>query len=183
MPIDPLGYAVLAVARDAINQRFGNDVAPTTLHPALDQAGATFVTLTQHGTLRGCIGSLEAYRPLATDVAENAVAAAFADPRFSPLSLAEWKETRIEVSLLDAAEEMRFVDENDAIAQLRPGIDGLILRHYHPTIPPKVEYELTELGCSLRAPVRALAGWALENLPAIDAAREAFDSRTGAEAA
>lgn len=61
--------------------------------------------------------------------------------------------------------------------------DGLILRHYHPTIPPKVEYELTELGCSLRAPVRALAGWALENLPAIDAAREAFDSRTGAEAA
>lgn len=61
--------------------------------------------------------------------------------------------------------------------------DGLVLRHYHPTIPPKVEYELTNLGCSLRAPVKALAGWALENLPAIDAAREAFDGRAGAEAA
>ena len=146
MPIDPLGYALLAVARDAINQRLGNDVAPTILHPALDQAGATFVTLTQHGTLRGCIGSLEAYRPLATDVAENAVAAAFADPRFSPLSLAEWKETRIEVSLLDAAEEMRFVDENDAIDQLRPGIDGLILRHgvRHATFLPQVWEALPE---------------------------------------
>ena len=55
--------------------------------------------------------------------------------------------------------------------------DGLILRHYHPTIPPKVEYELTELGQSLRAPVKALAAWALDNLPAIDAARAVFDTK------
>ena len=60
--------------------------------------------------------------------------------------------------------------------------DGLVLRHYHPTIPPKVEYELTELGCSLRVPVRALAAWALENLPVIDAARAAFDGKDQAAA-
>jgi DNA-binding HxlR family transcriptional regulator len=61
--------------------------------------------------------------------------------------------------------------------------DGLVLRHYHPTIPPKVEYELTELGQSLRAPVKALATWALENLPGIDAARAAFDDRAANQAA
>ena len=140
MPIDPLGYTLLALARKAIDQRFGNDVAPTTPHPALSQPGATFVTLTQNGALRGCIGSLEAYRPLAADVAENAVAAAFADPRFSPLSKAEWQETQVEVSLLDIAVQIDFSDENDALAQLRPGLDGLILRHgvRHATFLPQV---------------------------------------------
>ncbi|MGL4311136.1 MAG: winged helix-turn-helix transcriptional regulator [Paracoccaceae bacterium] len=54
--------------------------------------------------------------------------------------------------------------------------DGLVLRHHHPTIPPKVEYELTALGQSMREPVRALSLWALENLPAIDAARATFDA-------
>jgi DNA-binding HxlR family transcriptional regulator len=61
--------------------------------------------------------------------------------------------------------------------------DGLVSRHYHPTIPPKVEYELTDLGVSLRAPVRVLAAWALENLPAIDAARAAFDQQAAANSA
>lgn len=53
--------------------------------------------------------------------------------------------------------------------------DGLVSRHYHPTIPPKVEYELTDLGRSLRQPVEVLARWALDNHAAIDAARAAFD--------
>jgi DNA-binding HxlR family transcriptional regulator len=54
--------------------------------------------------------------------------------------------------------------------------DGLVNRTYHPTIPPKVEYNLTPLGESFRAPVAALGYWALENLSAIDAAREAYDA-------
>ena len=61
--------------------------------------------------------------------------------------------------------------------------DGLISRHYHPTIPPKVEYELTPLGHSLRGPVGVMADWALANHAAIDAARAAFDAQAQSPAA
>lgn len=129
MPIDPLGFTLLTIARNAINKQLGVDVRTVTPHPKLSQPGATFVTLTQNGQLRGCIGSLEAYRPLATDVAENAAAAAFRDPRFPPLTNDELDRTQVEVSLLEASEALEFVDEADAIAHLRPGIDGVILTH------------------------------------------------------
>mgnify|MGYP001210291103 FL=1 len=131
MPIDPLGQLLLTVARNAIGKRFGQQAVAVAPHPELAKPGATFVTLTQNGQLRGCIGSLEAYRPLATDVAENAVAAAFRDPRFPPLASEELVRTRVEVSLLEASQPMDFIDEADALARLRPGIDGLILTHGH----------------------------------------------------
>jgi AmmeMemoRadiSam system protein A len=131
MSTDPLGQALLTIARSAIGARFGIEPAPVTTHGALSAPGATFVTLTQSGALRGCIGSLEACRPLAADVAENAVAAAFRDPRFPPLGKDELARTRIEVSLLETASAMTFADEADAIARLRPGIDGLILNYGH----------------------------------------------------
>ena len=129
MSTDPLGSALLSIARNAIGARFG--IAATALTPPaeLSQPGASFVTLTQNGQLRGCIGSLEAYRALAVDVEKNALAAAFSDPRFAPLERDELARTRIEVSLLAAAQAIDFVDEDDAIAQLRPGIDGLILSY------------------------------------------------------
>jgi AmmeMemoRadiSam system protein A len=88
--------------------------------------GATFVTLTEYGNLRGCIGSLEAWRTLAQDVHENALAAAFRDPRFKPLSAEELPITCLEVSLLTPAEPINFTSEADALAQLRPDIDGVI---------------------------------------------------------
>ena len=90
------------------------------------EPGATFVTLTQRGQLRGCIGSLEARRPLGQDVVANALAAAFRDPRFPPLAKAELATTRVEVSLLAAQQPMTFRDEADALSQLRPGMDGLV---------------------------------------------------------
>ena len=93
---------------------------------ALAQPAATFVTLTQGGALRGCIGSLEAWRPLRQDVQQNALAAAFDDPRFKPLAADELDLTRVEVSLLTPAEPMTFSNEADALAQLRPNIDGVI---------------------------------------------------------
>jgi AmmeMemoRadiSam system protein A len=130
MPTDALGDALLTIARNAIARRFGLTVAPVIGQAdlsELSQPGATFVTLTQAGQLRGCIGSLEAYRSLATDVAENAVAAAFQDPRFSPLGAEEFTHTNVEVSLLSAAEAIAFTDEADALSRLRPGIDGVIL--------------------------------------------------------
>lgn len=93
----------------------------------LDQPGATFVTLTHAGVLRGCIGSLAAHRALRADVIANAEAAAFRDPRFAPLTANEWPQVRIEVSLLTAPQLMTVRDEADALAQLRPHQDGVIL--------------------------------------------------------
>lgn len=124
---DSLGAALLARARNALNQHFQQALLPEPSHPALAAPGATFVTLTQHGQLRGCIGSLEAYRPLEQDVRANALAAALRDPRFQPLAAHELERTRVEVSLLTAAEDMRFLNEADAQRQLRPAIDGVIL--------------------------------------------------------
>ena len=95
------------------------------------QNAATFVTLTKSGArgpeLRGCIGSLQAAQPLAADVAQNALAAAFRDPRFPPLTREEWPQVRVEVSLLSAPKPMRFADEADLLAQIRQGDDGVIL--------------------------------------------------------
>ena len=129
MPTDTLGSALLSIARNAIAERFGLAAQPVDPLPELAEPAATFVTLTQDGQLRGCIGSLEAHRPLATDVAENAVAAAFRDTRFAPLSPAEFARTDVEVSLLTPPEPFAVADEADALARLRPGIDGLIVSY------------------------------------------------------
>jgi AmmeMemoRadiSam system protein A len=106
--------------------------------------GASFVTLTQEGQLRGCIGSLHAYRPLLDDVKANAVAAALHDPRFAPLALEELDYTQIEISLLSALQAMKISGEDDAIAQLRPGIDGVVLEfgNYRSTFLPQVWEQL-----------------------------------------
>jgi MEMO1 family protein len=122
------GTALLGIARAAIEAKlFG--AARTVDAPWLRQAGATFVTLTREGDLRGCIGSLEAARTLGADVAENAIAAAFRDPRFPPMTAAEWPGVRVEVSLLSAPKPLRFADEEDLLVQLRPGEDGVILEY------------------------------------------------------
>ncbi|MDP2810788.1 MAG: AmmeMemoRadiSam system protein A [Rhodocyclaceae bacterium] len=118
---------MLVRARNAISARLHQPTQAETDHPALALPGATFVTLTQHGALRGCIGSLEAHRPLGDDVRANAVAAAFSDPRFPPLTVAEFPHTRVEVSLLTTPVPMSFSDEADALRQLRPNVDGVIL--------------------------------------------------------
>ena len=124
--LDEAGKTLLSIGRSAIEARlFG--AAQTVEAPWLAQAGATFVTLTHEGGLRGCIGSLQAARPLGVDVAENAVAAAFRDPRFQPVTAAEWPAVRVEVSLLSSPKPIAFADEGDLLAQIRPGEDGLIL--------------------------------------------------------
>jgi AmmeMemoRadiSam system protein A len=124
---DPLGHTLLTIARNAIEKKFGRPARVVTPHPDLAKPAATFITLTQRGQLRGCIGSLQARRSLAADVAGNALAAAFRDPRFPPLRQGELDMTRVEVSLLDTPEPLYFTDEADALRQLSPGVDGLIL--------------------------------------------------------
>jgi len=145
-PTDILGEALLAIARNAIGREFGVPPRAVPDLAELQRPGATFVTLTQSGHLRGCIGALEAARPLAEDVAHNARAAAFRDSRFSPMERDEWPRTRVEVSLLEPSEEMQFRDERDLLAQLHPGEDGLILQwgHHRATFLPQVWDSLPE---------------------------------------
>lgn len=126
--MDPaLGQALLVRARNAIAAALDAPCEPELDHPLLQQRGATFVTLTQHGELRGCIGTLEARRTLAEDVHANALAAAFRDPRFTVLSKHELARIRVEVSLLSTPQRIVFLSEEDLLGQLRPGVDGLIL--------------------------------------------------------
>jgi len=126
------GMVLLPLARAAIAAELGLDADTSENAGWLMRNGASFVTLTQHGKLRGCIGTLEAHRALGADVQANAVAAAMRDPRFKPLTAAEFGSVRVEVSVLSATESVPFSDEADALAQLRPGIDGVIFQYgYH----------------------------------------------------
>jgi AmmeMemoRadiSam system protein A len=122
-----LGPALLVRARNAIAAQLGQPTQAEASHPALAAPGATFVTLTKDGQLRGCMGSLSAARPLGQDVASNARASAFEDPRFPKLTREEWPRCAIEVSLLSAPKPIRFADEADLLGQIRAGEDGLIL--------------------------------------------------------
>ena len=94
---------------------------------ALRQERATFVTLHLHHQLRGCIGSLEAQRPLCQDVADNAFSAAFRDPRFAPVTAPESEQLTLDISVLSPPAAMHFDSEADLLSQIRPGIDGLII--------------------------------------------------------
>jgi AmmeMemoRadiSam system protein A len=126
---DERAYILLPIARGAIGNIFGLDYQTDESHAFLGDPAATFVTLNRHGRLRGCMGSLQAHRPLLEDLKANAKAAAFLDPRFEPLTQTEFKTTRVEVSVLSTAEPMTVASEADALTQIRPGIDGLILQH------------------------------------------------------
>lgn len=144
-----LGRALVELARDAIDAAVAGHVprrAPRDRHTEarLDAVGAVFVTLKEDGQLRGCIGSLEATRPLRDDVAANAVAAALHDPRFAPLTADELPHVDVEVSLLSAAEPMSAKNEAEALAALRPGVDGVVLEHdrHRATFLPQVWEQL-----------------------------------------
>ena len=129
MPTDR-GATLLAIARGAIAERLGEPKPPYEDADWLQEPGATFVTLTLHGELRGCIGSLTAERPLREDVEINARAAAFRDPRFNPLSRREYADIEIEVSLLSHQEAIAFQSEDHLLTLLRPGVDGLVLEYH-----------------------------------------------------
>lgn len=123
------GQVLLPLARAAIARALGRAHLADDSAPWLRTPGACFVTLTRQGELRGCIGSLEAHRPLLADVQANALAAAFRDTRFAPLSVHELDDTEVELSLLSAMQDLSFDSEAAALAQLRPGIDGVLLAY------------------------------------------------------
>jgi AmmeMemoRadiSam system protein A len=99
-------------------------------YPApLRETMASFVTLRLGSDLRGCVGTIYAVRPLVKDLARNAFLSAFRDPRFKPLAASEIGATMIEVSVLSPPEPVIYTDQDDLMAQLAPGRDGLILEH------------------------------------------------------
>ena len=140
--------ALLGMARTVIQRRL--EGAPSPSFAELDHQfaapGASFVTLTQTGQLRGCMGSLEAHRPLADDIRHNALAAAFHDPRFDALTASELDKVDLSLSILTPPEPMTFKDEPDLLAQLRPDVDGVVLSmgRHRATFLPQVWQQLPE---------------------------------------
>jgi AmmeMemoRadiSam system protein A len=141
---------LLDLARRAIDHGVatGRPLSPDldALPPELRAPRAAFVTLHLDGALRGCIGTLEAHRPLAEDVADNAFAAAFRDPRFPPVGADEAPRLALEISVLSPAEPLEFGTEEELLATLRPGVDGLILadRERRGTFLPSVWTQLPD---------------------------------------
>jgi len=115
-------------------------------HGRLGETLASFVTLIRDGTLRGCVGSLRATRPLAQDVAHAAFAAAFQDHRFKPLAEAELATTTLDISVLSTPQPLTVHSEQELLEVLVPGQDGLILEdHGHSaTFLPKVWEQLSD---------------------------------------
>lgn len=147
LPENP-GKVLLPIARATISNTLGRPGAGVAADsPWLLEKGACFVTLTRHGQLRGCIGTLQAHRSLQLDVKANAHAAAFRDPRFSPLTEDDLDQTTIEISLLSAMQPLHFSDERHALAQLQPGVDGVVFEfgRYRSTFLPQVWEQLPDV--------------------------------------
>jgi AmmeMemoRadiSam system protein A len=122
--------ALLKLARSAIEAKLIKRmkvVRPEKMTPALKENRGCFVTLHKHGELRGCIGTIEAVKPLVASVEENALNAAFRDPRFSSLEEKELQDINIEVSVLSVPQELSFTDKDDLKRKLKKGVHGVIL--------------------------------------------------------
>ncbi|THB81417.1 MAG: AmmeMemoRadiSam system protein A [Desulfobacteraceae bacterium] len=140
------GHALIRLARQTICKRLGiayedsersrgafygesfiEDTSPLDETVFKENRGV-FVTLHKQGQLRGCIGSLEASAPMKVSVEENAINAAFKDPRFSPLTVAEYDQIDVEISILTEPKPLEYRDAEDLLAKLRPGVDGVVLK-------------------------------------------------------
>jgi len=135
---------LLAIARGSIDSGVegGGELRldPDQLEGKLAVPSAVFITLTDAGRLRGCVGSLQADNPLAQAVARAAFNAAFRDRRFSPLRVVEVARVRIEVSVLSPMQPIAARNRDDLLDALEPGVDGLLLedRGRRATFLPKV---------------------------------------------
>lgn len=125
------GERLLELARDSIRTglREGRPLAPdpAAFPHELRARRASFVTLRLEGELRGCVGRLEPVRPLVVDVAEHAFGAAFRDPRFPPVAPHELTGLDLHISVLNPPEPLEVASEEELVARLRPGLDGLVL--------------------------------------------------------
>lgn len=124
-------HILLKLARQALEAGVRGQALPVldlaSMSPHLSQHGASFVTLTRHGELRGCVGALEAYQPLAEDVREHAIAAALQDYRFHPVQPNELSQLKIEISCLTPPQDLEYAQPGDLPGSIRPNIDGVTL--------------------------------------------------------
>lgn len=135
------------IARKSILSVFiGGDFYPDEkTKEKYSKIGATFVTLTENGELRGCIGSLEAYEPIWEDVKDNAISAAFDDSRFSPITKEEFDKIKIEVSVLSAPKKINFNSQDELLDKLDEKF-GVILKkdNFNSTFLPQVWEEIKD---------------------------------------
>ncbi len=122
---------LLTLARCSITTKlagnWNNDPPPPSRSSMLGDLRSSFVTVRMESELRGCCGTLDAARPLHADVWRNAVAAAFGDPRFEPITEREWAACRLHLSVLTVPELLPIEGEAELRAVLRPHVDGLVL--------------------------------------------------------
>ena len=122
---------LLALARETIKSSVGHkplpSLPPEKMTPTLKAPGAVFVTLTIGGELRGCIGSLQAFRPLVEDVQQHAIDAAVNDYRFSPVTQIEVPLLKIEISCLSAPVPLPYNSPDELPGLLKPNVDGVVL--------------------------------------------------------
>ena len=125
------GPALTALARSALETytRSKQRIAePAGGSAALRQTAGAFITIKREGKLRGCIGSPTGWRPLVTDVIDNAIKSGHEDPRFPPLAASELEDLDLSIAVLTPHEAMSFTGEADLLRQLRPRIDGLLIK-------------------------------------------------------
>lgn len=141
---------LLEIARQALEGGVRGQTLPAlnlqTLPPRLQAFGASFVTLTINGNLRGCIGALEPYQSLVEDVREHAIAAALQDFRFPAVCLEELPHIKLEISYLTVPAPLEYCSPEDLLARLRPGIDGVVIRDgsHRATFLPQVWEKLPD---------------------------------------
>jgi len=126
------GDQLISIARETIEARLKGSGKPPEegleLSPKFSRQRGTFVTLTMGGSLRGCIGHIIARESILDGVKENALNAAFRDPRFRPVTEKEWEKVKVEVSILTDPQPLPYAGAEDLLSKLRPHVDGVILK-------------------------------------------------------
>jgi AmmeMemoRadiSam system protein A len=147
---DEEGKYLLDVARKTIEQELSGtrtgDKGDAKTSPKYAEKRGTFVTLTINHNLRGCIGHIIPQETLLEGIKENAVNAAFKDPRFNPLSKKEWENVKIEISILTDPARLEYSDADDLLKKIRPNVDGVIIKkgYYQSTFLPQVWEQLPD---------------------------------------
>jgi len=185
------GERLIGLARKTIEARLHGEPPPSEeeVPETLRRRGGTFVTLTMDGGLRGCIGHIVAQEPIFEGVRENAVNAAFCDPRFRPLTPEEWERVRVEVSVLTDPAPLPYDGPEDLLEKLRVGVDGLIIRKgsCQATFLPQVWEQLPDKEAFLThlCLKAGLAGdaWRREPLEVFTYQAQAFEEEEAAGAA
>jgi len=147
---DQEGKYLLEVARKTIERQLFKDKAVAQgnefYSPKFSEKRGTFVTITINDNLRGCIGHIIPQETLLEGIRENAINAAFKDPRFNPLSKGEWEDIKIEISILTDPAILKYSDADDLLKKIRPNVDGVIIKkgYYQATFLPQVWEQLPD---------------------------------------